>query len=121
MARSLSVVEPRGHRLSCGPGAVSYGFEQILREFGSDVLAGDFSIRSRIVRMQVSAWLDSKCQEVMGKRRSRSVEDGIRQAIWEFLKKTEEQKSEIRQVLSEWIAKSVDQKRTFAENLIKHI
>jgi hypothetical protein len=94
---------------------------QLLSEHGSDVLAGDFSIRPRIVRMQVSAWLESKCQEVMGKPRSRSVEDGVRQVIWEFSKKTEEQKSEIRKVLSEWIANGADQRRGFAENLIKHI
>ena len=56
----------------------------LLAEHGREILAGDFSIRPRIVELQVRTWLEAKYQDIMQKRRYPTVEQGAQQVAWEL-------------------------------------
>lgn len=91
-----------------------------LAEYGSEVLTGDFSVRTRIVKVQVRAWLEAKYQDVMVKRRYAAIEQGFRQAAWELARQSEEKKGEAYQQLDEWMSLGTAQQREFAEKVLDY-
>ncbi len=90
----------------------------LLAEHGGDVLAGDFTIRPRIVEAQVRAWLETKHQDVVEKRRYPTIQAGIRQVAWELSSQTEEKRAEARRQLDEWLSVGAATRRTFAEHVL---
>jgi hypothetical protein len=90
----------------------------LLGRFGEDVLKGDFSVRSRILRLRASSWLSSKYRDIAVERGYPTVHDGLRQVVREYSGMTEESKKEVWQCLDEWMHKSSGPKREFAELLV---
>ena len=90
----------------------------MLAKHGGEVLAGDFTIRPRIVEGQVRAWLEAKYQDVVEKRRYPTFEEGFQQVAWELSRQAEEKKSEARRQLSQWLAEAIVGKRGFAESVL---
>ena len=90
----------------------------LLAKHGGEVLAGDFTIRPRIVEGQVRAWLEAKYQDVVEKRRYPTFEEGFQQVAWELSRQAEEKKSEARRQLGQWLAEAIVGKRGFAESVL---
>jgi len=91
---------------------------ELLLEYGSDFLAGDPLLRSQIVRVQVTAWLLDKYDDIIVKGKYHSIESGCKQLAWELGKQGTEHRLEFQQVLSDWISDE-GPRGTFAAKLVE--
>jgi hypothetical protein len=91
-----------------------------LSRYGTEFLAGDFSLRPQIVRAQVAAWLLEKYDQVVVNAKYPSMEAGCKQIAWELGKQGAEQRLESQQVLSDWISDE-GPKGIFAARLFEYL
>jgi hypothetical protein len=90
----------------------------LLAQHGGEVLRGDFSIRPRIVELQVQTWLEAKYQDVMEKRRYPTMVQGFQQVALEIAGQSEEKRAEAHKQLNDWTSASVVSRRSFAEQVL---
>lgn len=94
---------------------------ELLARFGSDVLAGDWSIRAQVARRYALHWLEASYRDVMAEADHAAREERIEQLAYEYRGQNQEQRRETWNCLDEWLCASDVQKRTFAEWVVANL
>jgi hypothetical protein len=93
----------------------------LLARYGCDVLAGDWSIRAQIVRLQTLRWLQAQHRAVMAPADPRLRDQRIAQLAHEYRAQDQEHRLEAWQRLDEWLRADDVQKRSFAELVVSRL
>lgn len=82
------------------------------------LLAGDFSIRSRIYQYRAREWLGSKYHDIVEARLYATLDEGLRQVKWEYLRFKKPESEAVFSELERWLESDDPSRREFAERVL---